>query len=121
MVFEDIAERLHEGVGTAFRRVGTVRRHILDQKRGGQRLHGLPAIERVGIVGCEKCKIAIAQIGGELDRRREAAIKRNHRALVDAEEYKTLLRLGERQDAALKLAAVSKRNRAIFAVGTQEA
>ena len=50
----------------------------------GERLHRLPAVERIAVVRGEEAQVVGGEIGDELDRRREAAVEREHRALGDA-------------------------------------
>src|SRR5260370_33673020 len=72
-------------------------------------------------MGGKERKIAVAQIGGELDWRRESAIERDDGALGKTGEHEALLGLGERKDAVRELAAVGERNLPFLSVGTQKA
>ena len=97
-----------------------MRGDVLDQEGGRERLHRLPAVEAVAVMGGEEGEIAVAQIGRQLDRRREAAIERQHRPLVDAGEDEGLLRLRQRDDAALERGAAGEAHRSVAAVGPEE-
>ena len=61
-----------------------MRGDVLDQEGGRERLHRLPAVEAVAVMGGEEGEIAVAQVRRQLDRSREAAIERHHRTLVEA-------------------------------------
>ena len=54
---------------------GSECRDIVDQQRGRERLHGLPAIEWIGVLGREHPEIVRLRRGHELHRGGEAAIE----------------------------------------------
>ena len=81
MVVEDRAERRDQGAGIARGRAGAVRGDVVDQESGGERLHRLPAVEGIAVMRGEEGEVAVAPIGGQLDRGREAAVEGEHRSL----------------------------------------
>src|SRR5262245_65117327 len=68
----------------------------------------------------DKTKIVGGYVDVELDRRREAAVERGHRRLVDAAEYERLGRPGQGEHAALDRASVGKRERQVAPVAADE-
>ena len=86
-------------------------RDIADQHRGRQRLHRLPAIERIAVARRQRTQIVRGEIGDELDRRGEAAIGRQRRPLRNVGEDKTLRRLVENQHPTLDVLAIRELER----------
>ena len=114
------AERRHQPFILARRRALAQRRDVVGQERHRQRLHRLPAVERIGIVRREEAQIVGLDRERQLDRRREAAIEREDRPLRDAGEDEALARLRQRQHAALERASV-ERQRQVAAVACRRA
>src|SRR5208283_1266911 len=75
-------------------------------KRHRQRLHRLPAIERIAIVRGKEAKVIGVDRQNKLDGRRKAAVERRYRPLGDADEDEALARLLHLDNPALDLAAV---------------
>ncbi len=93
---------------------------VLDQRAGGERLQRLPAVERVGIARREKTQVVLRLIALELDRRRETAVERDDRALVDAGEHERLDGIGQGQHAALRRPTVGEHQRQFTTVGVEQ-
>ena len=93
VVAEDRAERRHQAlvVALGLRRCAAPRHSR--QQRHRQRLHRLPAVERIGIVGGEEAQIVRLDRQRQFDRRGEAAVERRDRPLGDAGEDESLARL----------------------------
>ncbi len=100
-VVEDGGKRRGEAVVAARRLTGAYARHVVDQQPHRNGLQGLPAVEGVAIVRGEEGEIVAVKIGVELDRRRKAAVDRQHRLFADAGEFKTRRGIAEHQHAAL--------------------
>src|SRR5262249_17817921 len=79
----------------------------VDEKAHRQRVHGLPAIERIAVMVGEETQILITDIDCQAHWRREAAIDRRHRTLLDPGEDIGGGRLIEREKAALDRRSVS--------------
>ena len=75
VIAEDCRQRDDQFVGAALGRAAAMRGDVLDQEGGRERLHRLPAVERIRVAGRKEAQIVGRQIGDEFDRRRKSAIK----------------------------------------------
>ena len=98
------ASAVDQPVVATRRAAGVDRGDVVDQQPHRDRLQRLPAVERIAVMRGEEGKIVGVEIGVELDRRREAAVDRQHRAFGDAGELERVRRLGQHQHAALDAA-----------------
>ncbi len=85
-VLDQRGQRRHQPVVARRRLAGADRGDVVDQQPRRDRLQRLPAVERIAVVRGEEGEVVGRQVGDELDRRREAAIDRQHRPLGDAGE-----------------------------------
>ncbi len=81
-------------VDLAGRAAGANAAHVADQQPRRQRLHRLPAVERIAVMrreqaaGRRRDRLAVSLIGAE-----KLRLSRQHRPLVDAAEHEALRRL----------------------------
>src|SRR6185437_9802552 len=78
--------------------IGGARYEMAHRERKGR----IEAVERIGVVCREQHEIVVAEIGSKLDRRRETAIERGHRALLDSLELEGFIRGNDPQNISLE-------------------
>ncbi len=100
---------------------GAQPRDVAGQKRRGERLHRLPAVERIAVTGRQQPQVVRRKIGAEPDRRGEAAVDRQSGRRLDVAEHDRVGGLVEHDHAALDGPAVGRRKRQVAAVRRDQA
>src|SRR2546429_458317 len=93
----DMASRSRQAFFSA-RRPALAARQIgnaFDEERSREDLQRLPSIERIGIMSGEELQILRGSFREHLDRSRETAVERKHRAFRNVDEHHALRRTGD--------------------------